>query len=302
LDAVLWKTDVAAEINMRFAFCSGVLLVAAGASVSNHAMRVQVGPGPSVRIVEPHAGQSPSEAVPSSNGSAFEDVILRVSSRVHAPTGIERVVEDPSIRAPLVRNPRAVTVDGHSLAELLDVFVREPRVGAGTPQDAPLFSWSDNGRVIHVTQFGSRPTALDTVVPSFTLTKASLRDALTAVHRIFDPDRPASRGEAGSIAFRPPVDSVLPSRLGEPASVARPPMEDASELSVDWDAMFNDGNISLALTNVSARTVLDEVVLHSGKGSWVVRYRDETGTYPACRLAFTLFDSRVTTQLEARLR
>jgi hypothetical protein len=288
---------------MGSALWFGVALLVAATSVSIDATRLRVGQGPSARIVGTRNGQPLSATVPFPSGVTFETAIEQLTSSVHAPTGFEIVQRDPSIRAPDVDGPRMVTLSGKPVAELLDLFVYEaPRVAAGTPHEAPMFSWNDTGLVIHVTQFASQPTALDTMVPSFTLTQASLRDALVAVHRIFDPGRPTPRGEAGSIGYRPPVDSVLPSVPGEARAATRPPIDNVSEPDGDWDAMFNDANISVALRNVSARSVLDEIVLRSGKGSWVVRYRDQTASYRGCQLAFTLFDSRVRTELEARQR
>ena len=152
----------------------------------------------------------------------------------HTLVGIELLPSD-------VPNPPMpdVALEDLSVAEAFDVLV------AGDPR----YEWSEDDGVYNLRP---RPeimpgSLLDTRVPQFALSETGVWDVLFAVHRVFDP---AFKGHVPASRVNPSITEERQRR--REAELARP--------------------ISMTLSDVTVRHVLNEVVRTHGDIYWRVQY------------------------------
>ena len=229
------------------------------------------------RVGEDH-GREIVATIPIASGVAFESYLLRVAASVRSPLGLERVQDQRNssrLRQVPPRQPEQTMLTGRSFSDAIDqLILHAPNRDNGSPS---FERHLENG-VTHVSAFRGRATFLDQRVPSFRASGRSVVEILYAVHRLFDATFPENGPESGSVGGD-----------GE---------ERAKELALAQTVRHKP--ISVDVVDVTVRQILDAAVVSNGGGSWIVRYRDSSGAYAGCQLAFATFDGNVTSTVEAR--
>jgi hypothetical protein len=217
------------------------------------------GQAPSARVVGEQRGFPVAMFLPILDGSGAESAVLSVAGAAGVSVGVERVPDEPlppGVR-PVPRSPRKVTLSGMTVADALKLITEQaPPLRSSTATESVRFGWREAGDMILVSQFVGRPTFLDTVIDQFEVNDQTVRGAMLALHRRFDPDYPTSpvRGRRGG----PPTI---------PAAFER--------------------TFSLSLQHVTTREVLSAIVRAAGDASWVVRYASIDGGYAGCEIAIS---------------
>ncbi|MGE5361491.1 MAG: hypothetical protein ACM3NQ_20935, partial [Bacteroidales bacterium] len=136
--------------------------------------------------------------------------------------------------------------------------------------------WFEEGGVVHVRPKGARAEAdnfLNTVVPTFTLTDATLRQILDAYR--------------GAFTGKP---LATPTSIGSGASLLRG--DDRTTLAARQEA-WRSRRISLSLSASTVSQVLDAVILARGDAYWQIDYSQAPATFETSTLmigSFQQFD------------
>jgi hypothetical protein len=193
--------------------------------------------------------------------------------------GFERVLDEelPSRVVRVQRSFHRLALSGSRVSDGLNALIAAaPMLSSSSVTGPYAFSWREEAGLIHVTPIRGQHTFLDTVVPSFQVNQKSLPFALRQLHRILDPGYPEPGPTGGNSG------NLLTARQG-PGS---PPRKSYDELQQELARP-----VSIALTNVTVRQILDALVLSHGGASWVVRYASGAASYPGCQIEVVTFDN-----------
>jgi hypothetical protein len=193
----------------------------------------------------------------SSDSDFLSHSVFRATSAARVAVGFEQAAAPPPRQPSRSDAPvTAVVVTGKSVEYALgQVF------GA-----AGGYRWLEANGVIEITPPVSG-AFLEQIVPEFTLTNATLMDALAAVHRLMDPAYAAPTGIVGSML----------GNADDPAEQAR------------WSRPTT-ARFSVRVRHVTVRQVLDAIAVAFDGASWLVRYTGETPAYATCEISFETFD------------
>jgi hypothetical protein len=186
-------------------------------------------------------------------------VMGRVATVMRAPFGAELVVESEPARGRGSTGPRTpptptdeyYDLTGLGLSEVFDRLVKF----------LPQYSWDADRMVPHfrpVRFRNNRDVALNRMVEQFVVDHVTVREALFAVQKIFDPGYPV------------------------PATPAPHAREQLQPLMTKV--------ISVSLEHASVMSILDEIARQHGSAAWLVRYRDVTGSHKRMIIEFLGFD------------
>jgi hypothetical protein len=186
-------------------------------------------------------------------------VIGRLATVMRTPFGAELVVQSEPARSRGSTGPRTpppptdeyYDLTGLSLSEIFDRLVTF----------LPQYSWDSDRAIPHfrpVRFRNNRDVALNRMVEHFGVDHVTVRDALFAVQKIFDPAYPVPSG---------------------PAPQAR---EQRQPLMTKV--------IGVSIDHASVMSILDEIARQHGSAAWLVRYRDVTGGYKRMTIVFFGFD------------
>jgi hypothetical protein len=186
----------------------------------------------------------------------------RLSMATRTPVGIETISPLPPGLPPPPTSPSSAYYDltGLTMQEALD------KLTAFLPE----YSWSLDDGIHHIRPRSlaqARNLPLDKPVDRFSRSFANVQAALTGVREIFQTPLGAGVGMAMGL-------SGSSSGFGTPERVNE----------------SRERPISVDLTNVTVRQILDAIVRRHGDISWTVEYVDANGTYPQFQLHFTGFD------------
>jgi len=190
-----------------------------------------------------------------SHGQYLEQTLLDAAATVRVPVGLERV-RDASTSWPQPGGmEQATTLTGLALSDAFAEILAAGGLAPGAASGVRGVSWVNGVAEVSVLPPGR--TFLDTEVPAFHLSNATIQDALEAVHRLLDGTR---KPEGFGNAFGP---------------AAR---------------QFSDRRFSLTLGRTTVRALLDAIVVAHGDASWVVRYRQASGDYAGCEIGARSFE------------
>jgi len=224
-------------------------------------------------VVPYQFGQSLDVTVPLMYQRQLEDAILRVSSSVKMPLGIERI-QDPvgepnTSRSSPLHHTQQLT--GLSIQQAFSILLRSPPLMDRSARFN--VTWPDAGGVIHIAIQGDQQSFLDNMIDTFDISDATLVDAALQVHRLLDPTFTKVPARGGMVTG---TSGILTKNGG---------IADT----------FLDRRISLSLHGVPVRAVLDSLVLRHGAASWMVRYRDLSKSYAGSEISFASFLGRTAT-------
>jgi hypothetical protein len=126
---------------------------------------------------------------------------------------------------------------------------------------AGLYEWTqDAGYSVRPAGFrNNRAVALSRVISRVEISRANLIELLVDVQRLFDE----------TYGRRPQSPKHMPARVRP--SIERP--------------------VSLSMTNVSVRAILNEIMRQHGRMSWLAEYADPAGGHRGLKLSFVGFDN-----------
>jgi hypothetical protein len=189
----------------------------------------------------------------------LREALVRISIGKRVAFGIEVARGSGGRTGPRDSAPRleyALDLTGGTVSAMLDRIVSVKDTTAGPyewVQDNAVFSV----RPVHFRN--NRAVALNRVIARFQSSGTNVMEVLFDVHRLFNK----------SYASRPYQAKHMPERVR--AFVNRP--------------------IAVSMTNVTVRSILNEIARQHGQMSWVAEYADAKGEYPGLKLSFVGFDS-----------
>ncbi|HXG87786.1 MAG TPA: hypothetical protein VNJ02_05555 [Vicinamibacterales bacterium] len=181
--------------------------------------------------------------------------------------GIEHPPPAPPAPVDFARRPqRTVALAGMRLGDALDAIVRED----------PRYAWTEvDGRIIVRPSQHSTQRSLDTRLPSITVSRASMLEALTILSHAIDPARP--RPTVGQMGMQFEIPGTGHAASGPAAA----------------------RSISVALTNPTAFDVLEAMARSHGLLSWQVHYDAGDDSLAASSIALSTIGSIATAQSAA---